>query len=221
MAIKSIYTMINEMENSGRMTKKEKIRIMKEIKKTKYLNSVANRGKEKDMGLVKNATYQVVKGFNKSDKFNTQVISHIANVNKITKPLLDNPNSIRLCINTYMTMCQKDGIRPSVSGLSLAIGVSRMTLLKWANGETRLQNQEVITQALQMIEVFVETSMETGKMNPVPALFLLKNNHNYHDESVIKIDNGVKELSADEIRKKYMEEMNIIDGEVIEKENDK
>lgn len=218
MAIKSIYTMINEMENSGRMTKKEKIRIMKEIKKTKYLNSVANRGKERDMKLVKSATFQVIKGTEHKDEYNSLVISHILNVNKISKPLLDEPKSIEKCIATYFSLCEKDGVRPSVSGLSMAIGVSRMTLLNWANGETRYQNKELIGKALQMIEIFVETSMETGKMNPVPALFLLKNNHNYHDESVIKIDNGAKELSKEEIRKKYMEEMNIIDAEIMEKE---
>jgi len=220
MASKNTYNLLNDLLEQGKITKMERIRIMKEIKKTKYLNSLQRRGKERDMGLVKNATYQVVKGFNKTDEFNTQVISHIAKVNKIAKPLLDNPNSIKLCINTYMSLCQEDGIRPSVSGLSLAIGVSRMTLLKWANGETRLQNQEIITRALQMIEIFVETSMETGKMNPIPAVFLLKNNHGYRDETTIKVDSGTKELTPEEIKKKYLEETNIIDGEVIEKEND-
>lgn len=212
-------TLINKLCEEEKITPKQKRLLQTEMKRSEYIRTINKRGTKKDTALVKQATKEVIekKSQDNSDDYNTKVINHISNVNNIKKPLLDQPNSIKRCVNEYFNLCKKDNVRPTISGLSMAIGVNRLTLLDWANGSKKIQNQEVIQHALSMIEMFVESSMITGKMNPIPAVFLMKNNHGYKDEQNIKVENNGDNVSNDDLKKKYLEEDKIINAEFEEK----
>lgn len=183
----------------------------------KHRESQKERGKKANVATIQSA----IASFKKPSTTNQVIIAHIEKVNNIKKPILESPESIAACGETYFKLCYKDGVKPSPAGLALAIGVSRLTLLNWASGNSRLQNSEVIANLLQRCETFMVSSMMAGTVNPVPGLFFLKNNHGYKDESTIKVDSKDKQLTDDELRKKYIERGSIIDADFTEKDKDK
>ena len=49
--------------------------------------------------------------------------------------------------------------------------------------------------------------MADGKINPIPAIFLLKNNHQYKDQTdvVVTPNNPMQDLNADDARKRLLD----------------
>lgn len=140
--------------------------------------------------------------------FNTRVVNHLAVISQIAKPNLNDPKDIDRACYLYFDACAKDGMRTSVSGLAMVLGVSRMTLLNMVNGITRVENRDVIVKWFQMLEITDEIAMKEGKTNPVSAIFLAKNNYGYVDEQKIKVVED--ELSDEEIEKRYRDRHEIV-----------
>lgn len=87
-------------------------------------------------------------------------------------------------INQYHQFCIDNDIKPDLSGLALAIGVTRKTLWCWENGVDSNKPQSVrnaIKRGRAINENILVTMMQNGRINPIPALFLLKNNFDYRD----------------------------------------
>lgn len=60
-----------------------------------------------------------------------------------------------------------------------------------------------------MLTALMEEYMMTGKINPVPAIFLLKNNHGYKDqtETVVVKQDPYETGNPEEIARKYLSGM--------------
>ena len=58
-----------------------------------------------------------------------------------------------------------------------------------------------------MLNALMEDYVQNGKINPVPALFLLKNNFGYKDTQEFVVNNNVQEESSPE---SLIEEANLL-----------
>lgn len=82
-------------------------------------------------------------------------------------------------IKWFFGWCVEHRRRPTVELMALACGTSRQNLWKWQqSGGSR---GEVISRAKQLLAALMETWMIEGKVNPIPAIFLLKNHFGYSD----------------------------------------
>ena len=145
-------------------------------------------------------------------EWNTNIYKYIKAVKAITKPHVDDPEGIKKACDDYMEVSEKYEVKPTVAGLALALGVSRMTLLKWLNGEVTIRTADIITEYYSLIEIFDESAMKDNRVNPVAGVFNMKNNHNYKDEvEIVHVDE--KKPTNQEIAMKYNERAEIVDAQ--------
>lgn len=113
------------------------------------------------------------------------IVQNLLQLNSLGKPLSDDDLEKR--INEYFKICVNSGVRPGIESLALALSVTRITIWKWSNGEgCSSRRQEMICMARQVISAYLEQSMMAGQLNPVSAIFLLKNWANYSDSVQIE-----------------------------------
>ena len=79
----------------------------------------------------------------------------------------------------FFRWCVDHQRRPTVELMALACGTSRQNLWKWEKAGGA--KGEAIARAKQTLAALMETWMIEGKINPVSAIFLLKNHHKYAD----------------------------------------
>ena len=121
----------------------------------------------------------------------------------------NDPDQIIERINQYHQFCIDNDIKPDMSGMALAIGVSRKTLWAWENGHESNKPQSVrnaIKKGREINENMLVMMMQNGRINPIPALFLLKNNHEYKDQQdiVITPNNPYEQKTDEELAQKYL-----------------
>ncbi len=119
-------------------------------------------------------------------------------------------------INEYFGIMAEMGVKPTVTGLGLALGVDRRRLweLKTGNFGTVFgiyrkvpeDVREVIIKTYDFLEVMWEHYMLNGVVNPVAGIFLGKNHFGYQDrmDYVVTPNAPQEEYDADEIKKRYM-----------------
>jgi hypothetical protein len=91
----------------------------------------------------------------------------------------------------YFESCIENDMRPSVAGFSLAIGISRPTLMGYLHGETKcpLDVKDTLNRFYAVLNAMMEDYMQGGVVNPIPAIFLLKNNFGYKDTQDVVVNN--------------------------------
>lgn len=112
----------------------------------------------------------------------------------------------------YIDYCISHDMKPTVAGMALAFGYSRDNLLDIKNGRNKSVPQEVcdtLKRAWDMLTALMEEYMVTGRVNPVPGIFLLKNNHGYKDqtETVVVKKDPYETGDPEEIARKYLSGM--------------
>lgn len=80
----------------------------------------------------------------------------------------------------FFQWCIDHQRRPTVELMALACGTSRQNLWKWEQAGGA--KGEVVSRAKQTLAALMETWMIEGRINPVSAIFLLKNHHAYKDQ---------------------------------------
>ncbi len=92
----------------------------------------------------------------------------------------------------YFRRCVEDDIKPTVQGLSNALGVHRTTLSDWANGQSRADtHQEVARKAYNILAELYEAYMSENKINPVAGIFLGKNFYGMKDTTEQRVTHRV------------------------------
>ena len=99
------------------------------------------------------------------------------------------PQEVKQRIGMYFGLCRDNDMKPSVAGLALAFGIERNTLWRWANNvESKYiptESRNLIKKAYQVLNAQMEDYAQNGKINPVTAIFLMKNNLGYSDRQDI------------------------------------
>lgn len=111
-------------------------------------------------------------------------------------------------INEYFDYCAKRDEKPTKAGVRLATGISVQRFSRILSGENRANSvqQEVLLQAMDVLEYGWESYMLNGKVNPASGIFIGKNQFGYKDQVdvVAAPAQPLGELaSAEDIAKKY------------------
>lgn len=123
----------------------------------------------------------------------------------------DDNEQVQKRVNEYFKLCCDREMKPSFTGLAAALGVDRMTLYRWVNGGTPSKPQAVrdtLKRAHIVLNHMLENWMQTGKINPVSGIFLMKNNFGYADKSevVLTPNNPLGEASdRSTLEQKYLD----------------
>ena len=122
----------------------------------------------------------------------------------------DDPQQVIDRIDMFHRYCIANDVKPDMAGLALAMGVSRKTLWCWENGVDSNKPQAVrnaLKRGRDTNEFILSQMMQMGKINPIPAIFLLKNNHEYKDQQdvVITPNTPLQQLDDSEAQQKILD----------------
>lgn len=122
---------------------------------------------------------------------------------------ISDPVQVEERVNWYFQHCLDNDMKPGVTGLCNALGISRMTFNNWEQGRkaSRGKHTEVMQRAKGIIEEMMEQYMMNGKINPVSGIFLMKNNFDgYYDRQDVVLSPGSPldpEKNREELEKQY------------------
>lgn len=93
-------------------------------------------------------------------------------------------------IGWFFDYCMKADMKPTMSGLAMALGIESRSLRRWASGEQPFSSSTSIKKATEFLENLWENYMLNGKVNPVTGIFIAKNQFGYKDrsESVVSLE---------------------------------
>lgn len=129
---------------------------------------------------------------------------------------LNDGEAVQKRVTEFFQIHVDNDMKPTVSGLGLALGLDRRRLweIKTGNYGTQksLENLPTLTKdsikkAYEMMEILWENYMQNGKINPVSGIFLGKNNFGYQDKTehiITPTINSDNDYSADDIRQRYL-----------------
>lgn len=142
---------------------------------------------------------------------NSKYLKHSLTAWNLPPLNLNDIEDIQNRVEMFFQYCVDNNIKPSIIGFSNYLGIDRTTLWYWHNGKRRgdtPEYQKIIDKAYSFIGEYYEQLLLNNQINPVSAIFLLKNHFAYHDanETVI-IDNPLnqfdKESEYKAIEEKY------------------
>lgn len=96
------------------------------------------------------------------------------------------PKAVAERIDYYFEFCAVREKKPTVEGLSLALGVTRQALFVWENKDD--ERGAIVRQAKALLNALLIDWGIEGRVNPVTMIFLSKNNHGYRDN--IQVEAG-------------------------------
>ena len=142
-----------------------------------------------------------------------QVGLEVFNLPKID---LTDPQAVADRLGEYFTIYAKADLKPTVSGMAMALGMNRQTLSAIAHdkplgGKGNFTNlptdsTDVIKKAYEYMETMWENYMQSGKLNPVTGIFLAKNNFGYKDQTETVLTPNIQkdQYTTESIRERYL-----------------
>ena len=118
---------------------------------------------------------------------NREIVLKTLRLWNLPKIDVQNTEQVVQRVNEYFTICSEEDMKPSVEGLAFSLGIEREYLWKLRTGY-KSKNEEVgniLKRACEYLNMALVEYMQNGKINPIPALFLLKNNHGYTDKQEV------------------------------------
>lgn len=173
-------------------------------------NNIDATNKPKRKGNGRNSPVIGDNGFLTAPGDNAEILKHAIEIAYRWPPInLDSDDEVEERIIKYFQYCFDNDIKPGVEGMALALGVNRRTLWDWETGARRGQSSsrraDIIKKSKQILAGYLESLSQNGKINPVTAIFLLKNHFHYTDKQEIEIKANQplgEELSPEEIAKR-------------------
>jgi hypothetical protein len=124
-------------------------------------------------------------------------------------PRAEGEQKIAERLEFFFEHCAKNGERPTVEKMALALGYARKTLWAWKTGQQGSKKvQEIMERAYDVLAAYDAGMAIEGKMNPVPYIFRAKNYYNMKDSTDITVtpNNPLGEAQdPDTIAAKYQE----------------
>ena len=135
---------------------------------------------------------------------------------------LKDPKQVNDRLNEFFQIHADADMKPTVSGMGMALGLDRRRLWEIKVGVTD-RNQDLptltrdsIKKAYEYMEILWENYMQNGKINPVSGIFLGKNNFGYQDKTEYVVTpnmNNDSDYDADDIKKRYLIDSTTIDSD--------
>lgn len=148
---------------------------------------------------------------------NTRIVQ--TNMKFFDMPRVDlkNPDAVRERLCEYFQIYGEADLKPTVAGMAMCLGINRKTLWAIANDQPAGGNgykmnlpeetTHLVKNAYEMLEMSMEAYANAGKINPVMAIFMMKNHFGYQDKTEYVLTPNQKQESdydADEISKRYL-----------------
>ena len=132
---------------------------------------------------------------------------------------LKDPAQVNERLNEFFTIHAEADMKPTVSGMGMALGLDRRRLWEIKTGNARAMDLPTLTsdsikRAYEYMELLWENYMQNGKINPVSGIFLGKNNFGYQDKTeyvVTPNTHNDSDYNAEDIRKRYLTDSATID----------
>ena len=140
------------------------------------------------------------------------------NMKFLTLPKVDlrDPEAVKQRIGQYFQIYAEADMKPTVSGMGMALGLDRRRLWEIKTGNLQggtshhalpKETMDLIKKAYEYMEILWENYMQNGKINPVSGIFLGKNNFGYQDKTeyvVTPNTHNDSDYNADDIKKRYL-----------------
>ena len=129
---------------------------------------------------------------------------------------LNDPVQVNNRLNEFFQIHAEADMKPTVSGMGMALGLDRRRLWEIKTGnygtQKHLENLPTLTKdsikrAYEYMEILWENYMQNGKINPVSGIFLGKNNFGYQDKTEYVVTpnvNNDSDYNAEDIRARYL-----------------
>ena len=149
----------------------------------------------------------------------SRMIQNALDLSMMGKVDMHDPQAVDQRVNeAFMYMIDHD-MKPTIESIALAFGTNRTTLWRWREGvdsDLPTESRNAIKRAYSLTNQLLTQTMADGRINPIPAIFLLKNNFGYKDQTdvVVTPNNPLQDLDEDQARKRIMDAIPPDDGEV-------
>lgn len=149
----------------------------------------------------------------------------LANVELMNMPDIDikKPEEVQQRVNDYFKLYATYDMKPTVAGLAMALGLDRRRLWEIKTGNYTSSTpklprevEDLIKKAYEILETTMENYANAGKINPVMAIFMMKNHFGYQDKTEYVLTPNQKQESdydMDDIRKRYLSGSATIDSD--------
>lgn len=185
-------------------------------KKDTHQNEEVQVIKEKKKPRGGNSPVIGMNGYDLEPGDNTKFLS--LNIELFNMPSIDlhDEEAVAKRLEEYFALYAKYDTKPTVAGMAMALGMNRRTLIAIVNdyatggsGYKTALPQEValvIKKAHYLLENLWENYATNGKINPVTAIFLGKNNFGYQDKTEYVVTPNVHQdnYDPDSIRQRYL-----------------
>lgn len=177
----------------------------------KNLAEVQGRGRPKGTGGNKRPDRKEAMSVQTEPGDNRKYLEHNLKMWDWPSVNMKEPEQVKERIGGYLQLCAEDDMKPSVAGLALAFGVSRNTLWRWSNGIDCVtfptESCDLIKKAYQFLNAQMEDYAQNGKVNPVTAIFLMKNHFGYADKQELVLTPNQQlgdQVSPEDLQRKYL-----------------
>ena len=153
---------------------------------------------------------------------NAKYLHHSLMLVDLPKIDISDEKAVSERVKEYFRICEQNDMKPSVTGLALALDIDRVYLWEIRSGK-KGKNPAVantLKRAMTLLDNQMVDYMQNGKINPVSGIFLMKNNFGYADkqEVVVTPNNpleGEKDVAA--LEEQYQASVPIeAEGKVVE-----
>ena len=156
---------------------------------------------------------------------NTRIVQTNMKFFDMPKIDLHDPEAVRQRLGEYFQIYGEADLKPTVAGMAMALGVDRRRLWEIKTGAAvggqgkqylPPETLDLVKKAYEILETTMENYANAGKINPVMAIFMMKNHFGYQDKTEYVLTPNQKNESdydADDIRKRYLSDSSTIDSE--------
>ena len=147
---------------------------------------------------------------------NTRIVQ--TNMKFFDMPRVDlrDPNAVHERLCEYFKIYGEADLKPTVAGMAMCLGVDRRRLWDIKTGnytnvggykDLPPETVDLIKKAYEILETSMEAYANAGKINPVMAIFMMKNHFGYQDKTewvVTPNNNQANDYDPEDIRKRYL-----------------
>jgi hypothetical protein len=147
---------------------------------------------------------------------NTRIVQTNMQFFDMPKIDLHDPGAVRERLCEYFRIYGEADLKPTVAGMAMCLGVDRRRLWDIKTGnyvnvggykDLPPETVDLVKKAYDILETTMENYANAGKINPVMAIFMMKNHFGYQDKTEYVLTPNQKQESdydADDIRKRYL-----------------
>ena len=155
---------------------------------------------------------------------NTRIVQTSMKFFDMPRVDLNDPEAVRMRLGEYFQIYADADMKPTVAGMAMCLGVDRRRLwdIKTGNyvnvgGYKNLpaDTVDLVKKAYEILETSMEAYANAGKINPVMAIFMMKNHFGYQDKTEYVLTPNQKQESdydAEDIKKRYLSDSATIEG---------